>query len=174
MTFNMFRKQPQIEVKPTETDKKIIIAGWLLTAVHLITVLSFYATLPKTIPIHFNLMGEPDAYGHKNTLWVLPLLNLVLYYGMTQLATKLKPWKYNYPVKVTEKNAPRLYAMNMRMMTLVNLGITVLFFAISLHTIALAQSFDFLNLGWLMLALIMALTLMPFWFILKMFKIPKE
>ncbi|AKA34393.1 DUF1648 domain-containing protein [Flagellimonas lutaonensis] len=174
MTFNMFRKQPQIEVKPTETDKKIIIAGWLLTAVHLITVLSFYATLPKTIPIHFNLMGEPDAYGHKSTLWIIPVLNLILYYGMTQLVTKLKPWKFNYPVRVTEKNAPRLYGMNIRMMVLVNLGISALFFVVTLHTIAVAKSFDLLNLGWLILVLLATLTLMPFWYILKMFKLPKE
>lgn len=174
MIFSMFRKQPKIDVRPNNTGRKFILAGWLLAAAHVTIALSFYVTLPKTIPVHFNLIGEPDAYGHKSTVWIFPLLNLVLYYGMMQLVTKLKPWKYNYPVEVTEKNAPTLYRMNIRMLVLINLGISLLFFVVTLHTIAVAKSYTHLNLGWLLLVLIAALTLMPFWFIFRMFKLPKE
>lgn len=103
----MFRKQPKIDIRPTKKDKKLIEIGWLLVLFNFALVFLFYFDLPNTILIHFNLKGEADRYGSKTNVWVLQTLNIVLYYGLTPVVTKLKPWQDNYPVTVTSENAPK-------------------------------------------------------------------
>ncbi len=39
---------------------------------------AFYSRLPETIPTHWNFKGEPDAYGHRSTIWLMPLLSIPL------------------------------------------------------------------------------------------------
>jgi uncharacterized membrane protein len=42
----------------------------------LINVLN-WADLPERIPIHWNFQGQPDSWGGKGTLWLLPFLFLI-------------------------------------------------------------------------------------------------
>lgn len=169
----MFRKQPKIEVKPTKTDRLVMRVGWALVALHFILVVVFYADLPDTIATHFNLKGVADGFGHKKDLWALPILTLFFYYGLWLLTTRMKPWNYNYPTKVTEVNAPLLYALSIRMMVRINLGIVLLFLAISLHSIVLTQKIENINIAWIPIALVICITLYPFVVIYQMFQIPK-
>ncbi len=37
----------------------------------------YYSQLPEEIPIHFNAAGDADGFGKKNTIWLLPILNIV-------------------------------------------------------------------------------------------------
>lgn len=170
----MFRKQPKIDIKPSEKDKKLVIIGWLCVFINFVIVLLFYFDLPETIPIHFNFKGEPDGYGNKSYIWSLPILNLVLYLGLNLVATKLKPWQYNYPVTVTNENAPTLYSMGIQMIIWLNLGIAILFTFLSLHTLLLAKGIIVPNLGWVIPVLTAVITITPFLYIIKMFKIPKS
>ncbi len=169
----MFKSNPKIDITPNATDRKIILAGRGLVALHFILVLSFFYELPDTIATHFNLAGKADGFGSKNDIWAMPLLNLIMFYGMTLIATKMKPWNYNYPTKVTEKNAPILYAMSIRMLIYINLIIALLFLIISLHTILLAKGITGFNIGWLIILLVVTLTIGPFFYMYKMFKVPK-
>jgi uncharacterized membrane protein len=169
----MFKKQPKIDIKPNEFDRKLILAGWLIVGLNFILALTFYFQLPEIIATHFNLKGEPNGYSSKDSIWIIPILNLILYYGMTQIATKIKPWNYNYPTKVTEKNAPALYTMSIRMLVWLNLGIALVFLVISTHTILLAREVTSIDIGWVIIALVVAITIGPFIYIYKMFKVPK-
>jgi uncharacterized membrane protein len=169
----MFKKQPKIDIKPNEFDRKIMLAGWFLVMLNFIIVLSFFFNLPEIIPIHFNLKGEADGFGSKTSLWTIPIFNVLMYYGMTLVATKVKPWNYNYPTKVTEKNAPALYTMSIRMLVWLNLGIALVFLVISTHTILLAREVTSIDIGWVIIALVVAITIGPFIYIYKMFKVPK-
>jgi uncharacterized membrane protein len=45
----------------------------------------YYTELPDTIPQHFNARGEADGFGPKITLWILPILGVVLYMILTIL-----------------------------------------------------------------------------------------
>ncbi|GMN10901.1 hypothetical protein MTsPCn9_27870 [Croceitalea sp. MTPC9] len=170
----MFGNQPKIDIKPNEFDRKLILVGWILVALNFILALSFYSGLPDTIPTHFNLKGEADGFGNKSTLWLVPFFNLITYFGMTMLATKMKPWNYNYPTKVTEKNAPKLYAMSIRMLVWLNLGIAFIFLVISLNSILLAKEVTNFSIGWLIIVLVAVITIRPFVSIFKMFKVPKS
>lgn len=135
----------------------------------------FYFGLPDEIPTHFNLKGDADGFGPKNTIWALPILTAIMYYGMTLVGTKIKPWKMKYPIKVTEKNAPRLYRMNLRMLVNLNLGISLVLFPISLEII-FAEIYINSGLSPIIATTIIAIfiTLLPFYYIFKMYKLPKS
>ncbi|MGW9687185.1 DUF1648 domain-containing protein [Flagellimonas sp. 2504JD1-5] len=125
--MSIFSKKPKIEVKPNGTDIKLVKLGWAIVALNVLLVLVFYFDLPETIPTHFNLKGEADGYGHKSTLWIIPILSATLYFGLSFFVTKMKPYHMNFPVKVTEKNAPELYALGIRMIAVMNLASVVAF-----------------------------------------------
>jgi uncharacterized membrane protein len=61
--------------------------------------------LPDRIPTHFNISGQPNAWGSPGILWVLPAVGLGLYLLMTALAS-IQFRSYNLPVRVTETNLP--------------------------------------------------------------------
>lgn len=169
----MFNNHPKIDVKPNEFDRRLIRCGWLVVALNFILVLAFYFQLPETVPIHFNLKGEADGFGSKNNIWIIPIFNLVLYLGMTLLIKKMKPWNYNYPTKVTETNASKLYSMCIRMMAVINFSIALLFLWISAEMLLSIQGNHALTLP-ILFAFVAFITLYPFYIIFKMFKVPKK
>ncbi|PTD94077.1 hypothetical protein C9439_04425, partial [archaeon SCG-AAA382B04] len=63
-----------------------IIVFLLLT---LYVVFTNYMGLPETVPIHFNAQGEPDAWGSKTSLLILP--------GVQVFVTALAFIIYKYP-----------------------------------------------------------------------------
>jgi len=171
--YKMFRKHPKIEIKPSKTDIKLILVGWVLVCLNFILVLVFYFDLPETIPTHFNLKGKVDDFGNKSTLWILPIINLICYFCLTWVTTKVKPHNYNYPTRVTQKNAPILYAMSIKMVVRLNLGIAMLFLLITVHTILSAKEVTNNVMGSILAVLVFTLILGPFIYIVKMFKVPK-
>lgn len=118
--MSWFKKHPRVEVKPSQADVLLYRAGWMVVAFNVFLVLGVYADLPETIPTHFNFLGRVDGYGHKSALWAIPMLSAGLYLALGLVATKLKPWLMNYPVKVTEENAPKLYSLALRMLAVMN------------------------------------------------------
>jgi uncharacterized membrane protein len=61
--------------------------------------------LPERIPTHFDISGQPNAWGSPGFLWILPVVGLGLYLLMTALAS-IQFRSYNFPVRVTETNLP--------------------------------------------------------------------
>ncbi len=170
----MFNNQPKIDVKPTKMDLRVLRIGWLVIVLNVLVVFAFYFKLPESIPRHFNLKGEVDGYGSKSTLWMLPIISGLSYFLLFMMTTKMKPWNFNYPTKVTEKNAPILYALCLQMLVWLNLSIAVLFFIITLEILLKALEIEGLALGWTIIPLIAFVLLFPFWYIIKMFKVPKS
>lgn len=64
----------------------------------------YYGDLPDQVPLHFGLSGNADSYGPKALLWILPVINLGLFY-LLGLSAKTSYKLFNYPVKITEENA---------------------------------------------------------------------
>src|ERR1019366_5590605 len=61
--------------------------------------------LPDRIPTHFNISGQPNAWGPPEFLWFLPVVAIGLYLLMTVLGS-IQFRRYNLPVPVTESNLP--------------------------------------------------------------------
>ena len=75
-----------------------LVAAIALLAAFLVLGL-YYGSLPNIIPIHFNAQGIADGFGNKSTLWVVPVLALLLCLGLIQLNRNLPKMKRNIDKK---------------------------------------------------------------------------
>lgn len=92
----------------------------------LILMASFhYGDLPEQIPIHFNLRGDPDNYGDKIMVYLLPAIGVLLS-GIFFYTIK-KPHRFNYPVKLTPENVFRQYRIATSMLRVLKTSVIWLF-----------------------------------------------
>ncbi|NAY92967.1 DUF1648 domain-containing protein [Muricauda sp. JGD-17] len=167
--MSLLKSHPKIEVKPTTLDKSLTRAGWAIVAFNAVLVLLFYFDLPETIPTHFNWEGQVDGYGHKLSLWIIPFISALMYMGLGFLISKMRPHQMNYPVKVTEKNAPKLYATMLRMVTVMNLCFVIAFLITTAVILLKVKNLvDTVDVQ-LLIGLWVVNGLVPFYFIYKMF-----
>lgn len=137
-------------------NMRILYLGIAVWFVAWITwLLSVYTGLPDVIPTHFNAAGEVDGHGGKGSLWMLPgiaLFTVLITLGLPQAAPSL----INYPVKITEENRERQYALMLQFLSGLTLIMMALFTYISWITVRIATSGEAnadLGLGvWLLIA----------------------
>lgn len=86
----------------------------------------YYGQLPAEIPMHFNARGEADSYGPKILLWLLPLINLAMFYGLEATTKSGFKW-FNYPVKITEANAAEQHRIALQLIAVLRLVVNLLF-----------------------------------------------
>jgi hypothetical protein len=70
--------------------------------------------LPEQIPIQFDAVGHPTAWGSPAMLVLLPAITLIIYLLFT-VVTRF-PGAFNYPVKVTSFNRRRMENLAVDMM----------------------------------------------------------
>jgi uncharacterized membrane protein len=130
--------RPRIKISRTAGDWAIdLFAFAFLVALVAIPAVN-YASLPDTIPTHFNAAGQPDGYGGRDTLWILPATGLFLYILMTII--ERFPQIYNYPVEITEENAERQYRNAVRLIRVLKTIILVAFSFLIFKTIQTATA----------------------------------
>lgn len=112
-------------------------------------------SLPDIIPIHSDASGKPNNWGSKGVMWILPIIALILFIGMTVL-TKF-PHTFNYPSRVTEENAPKFYLLGRQMMKWLNCEIMFIFLIFVWDFIQSAQGADGLGIWFLPVLLIILL-----------------
>lgn len=121
-------KRPKIELELTLTDRIGEWIGWITLAASWISAVYAYAVLPETIPTHFNMTGEPNGYGNKISLLLIPLISTVVFVGMTLI--NRKPEIFNYPAKITPENAAFHYRSATRMIRWLKFSIVLIFLII--------------------------------------------
>ncbi len=94
--------------------------------------------VPDSVPTHFNARGNPDDYGSKTFLWMLPVIAFVVY-SILSLVVRI-PEKSNYPVTITPANARRQYTLRIRLLRYLKVAIVLMFFFISYKTVMVAQA----------------------------------
>jgi uncharacterized membrane protein len=94
------------------------------------------ARLPARVPTHFALNGRPDAWGSSVMLLVLPAIAVGLYVLMSVVARY--PAAFNYPVRVTPRNRPRLEALALDMIAWLKMELACMFAAIQWFAIRVA------------------------------------
>jgi uncharacterized membrane protein len=120
----MERPVLNIELNFLDWVKEIIAATSLMGMFGLL--IFYFPDLPDKIPAHFNAAGEVDRFGSKASIWVLPIVGVLLYLGLTGL--NQFPHIYNYPVKITESNADHQYRIVSRMIRTLKAVIMIFFF----------------------------------------------
>lgn len=93
--------------------------------------------LPQRIPTHFGANGQPNAWGPPGSLWLLPIVGAALY--MIISVVSLFPASFNFPVRSTAANRPRLEALTLQMMAWVKAELCCLFLTIQWSIIQSAR-----------------------------------
>ena len=152
--------KPEIAVKNFSKEKvsslqiayEVLAASGLLF--HIVLITRAWASLPSTIPVHYGLSGQPNAWGGKIELLELPVVSVILYVGLTWLARyphKLNPWT------ITERNAEQLYRLAKSSVGAVKGLLVWLFTAITWQTIRVAMG-QTGGLGGAFIAVILGIT----------------
>lgn len=133
----MKEERPRLNIPLNVPD--YIQEGLSLAAVFLIVFIpiKYFTDLPDIIPIHFNLEGEPDNFGTKKTIFLLPAISIALYIFMTGI--NKYPHTFNYTHKITPENAFSQYRAGTRLIRFVKLLILVSFLYLEWITIRTAM-----------------------------------
>jgi uncharacterized membrane protein len=132
--------QPALKLSETSTERALkgvngvlILLGFGLAAAH-------YPDLPDRIPTHFNLWGNPDSYGSKTGIFVLPALNLLIVAGLLYLMRF--PHKINYLTPITAENAENEYRKGRILLLAVGfvVGILLVFLNWNIIRVGLSES----------------------------------
>jgi uncharacterized membrane protein len=99
-----------------------------LTFLYWVTYSALYGPgpLPGRIPTHFDISGQPNAWGAPTLLWLLPVIGTGLYLLMTALAS-IKFRRYNLPARITEANLPFMQEQTGLMMAWIKCELLCLF-----------------------------------------------
>jgi uncharacterized membrane protein len=130
------KTRPRIKIRRTTPDWVIEFLAFAFLIILIALPLIFANDLPERIPTHFNFAGEPDDYGTKMTLWLLPVIGTIMYLGMTIVESF--PYIYNYPVEITQENAVNQYRLATRLIRILKTIILIIFSFISYGTIKTA------------------------------------
>jgi uncharacterized membrane protein len=117
--------RPRIKIKLVAFDWVIEIIAIILLFLLFAVPLIHLKDLPATIPTHFNGSGQPDGYGSRATIWLLPFTGLLMYILLTVLSAF--PHIYNYPVTITEANAAFQYRLATRLMRMLKAVLLLIF-----------------------------------------------
>jgi len=130
-------KRPKIRIQADRFDY-LLEALTLIGLIGLLIITAInYGSLPESIPKHFDWQGNPDSYGSKNTIWFLPILGILLYFGLTILSRY--PHTFNYSVQVTNDNAERIYKKGIITIRIIKLMIVSTFVYFNLKMISIAS-----------------------------------
>lgn len=125
--------RPNLKIKRDWLDYLIEICSILILFSIIIVVIVNYSKLQNIIPTHYNLTGDVDSYGSKNTIWIYPLVAILFYVGLS-IVIKY-PHKFNYPITITDMNIKRVYKLSIMVIRLIKFLFLVLLFYFSLKTI---------------------------------------
>ncbi|MFC2137457.1 DUF1648 domain-containing protein [Bacteroidota bacterium] len=121
--------KPRIIIKPSKVVRVMDVIS-IITIIYLIIISTHsYVNAPDIVPTHFDINGNPDNWGSKITLFIIPGLALFFYLIFTIISRF--PHAFNYPIKITEENADRQYTLALKFLSLIKLSIIILFTFIS-------------------------------------------
>jgi hypothetical protein len=93
--------------------------------------------LPAQVPLHYGLLGNPDSWGPKETLLILPLVSLFSYamfsYGQRH------PERSNVPWKINDLNRAQIYSMVKQLLTWEKLAMVSLFSYLQVAGVMIAK-----------------------------------
>ena len=113
-------------------NKFLDIIGLALVVALVIMTFIYWGNAPDIIPTHYNFKWEVDAYGSKNTVFILLPIVLITYIGIAVLSKF--PQVYNYPVEINLRNKEKQYLMASTFIRVLNVEIVTLFFFIQMNS----------------------------------------
>jgi len=131
-----YSDRPRLIIEASDADKLIDIISITMLASAFVYLSMNYSALPDRIPTHFDGSGHPDGWGSKETIWFLPVLGALLFFGIRFLYNI--PHRFNYLVEITADNAEKQYRLAVNMIRYLNLAIAIIFSVIVISMIQIA------------------------------------
>ncbi len=88
-------------------------------------VIITWKNIPDMIPGHYNIAGEIDKYSSKNSIWILIVVQILLFTMMSVLERFPNIW--NTGVQITDENVERVYTNLRNMQTYLKMMIMIYF-----------------------------------------------
>ncbi|WP_377890686.1 DUF1648 domain-containing protein [Alkalihalobacillus sp. R86527] len=117
--------RPDIDIEKPFLHKVLDIIGITALLLVLASIVINWSSIPETVPQHFNATGEPDRWGDKWTIFLLPSIGVILWIGLSFL--ERIPQSFNYVVKIKEGNAERQYYFAVTLIRLIKNEISIFF-----------------------------------------------
>jgi len=99
-------------------------------------VLAYWNDLPETVPTHFGTLGQPDDWGPRGILFLLPGMGTLLF-GLFLVIQRI-PHRFNYIWTITPQNAASQYGLARRFIQVLGVLIQGLFAVIVYETVTTA------------------------------------
>jgi hypothetical protein len=131
---------------------------FLLALMFILTLHSFFL-MPGTVPVHFNISGEPDSWGSRWMIWLLPFIAVAA--SLLLALVHKVPQYINYPVQITKENAQRQFLLVRQFLYVLNLKIVLIFAIIQLQQVRMALAKSALFAMPLLLPIILLLVFSP-------------
>jgi uncharacterized membrane protein len=164
--------RPKIILKLSVFDKSIeILTGFLLFFMWA-WLLYHYSMLPEKIPTHFNFAGEADGFGNKKDLFILAISATILYILLSIL--NRFPHIFNYPVEVTEHNAPKLYQLGNQMLRSLKFLTILAMCLVQIFNVNIAKNNEGSLPNVIIFGVIGLILISTGYFIIKMFRISNK
>jgi uncharacterized membrane protein len=94
---------------------------WVLEAVALallilmfVTVAAYWSELPERVPRHYGASGNPDRWGGRGGMWLMPIVSAGLYALLTAGSRYQRPPLVNLPFSV-DRSRPEAQKLLLRM-----------------------------------------------------------
>ena len=117
--------RPIIKVKKDLIDYLYLYGSYFLTVSMWFFVFYHYQSLPDDIPVRYGMNGMPDGFGHKSTLFFVPVLVSLMVIFLNVLS--LFPNKFNYLREITTENAEWQYKKALKLIRYLQFFIPVIF-----------------------------------------------
>ena len=130
---------------------------------NLVYLIVAWGNLPEQIPAHFDSSGNVTRYGGKGELLILPIMNFLMYIGVSVVERFPQIW--NTGVKATEENKWRLYRIIKNMLVTIKMEMVALIVFISIN-----QSLGANLPGWIIPIIPIVITVSIVFFIVKLIR----
>ncbi|MEN1967349.1 DUF1648 domain-containing protein [Lentibacillus sp. N15] len=144
-------KHPKIDLPADKRVHFLNVLAVLMLVESVVYVVIAYGSLPETVPTHFNGKGEVDGWGHKATVFLLPIIAVITYVPLYFISKA--PHTFNFPGEITEENVARLYQSARLFVTIINVETVAIFTSLSWETVRAAQGHDTFGV-WSIIAII--------------------
>jgi uncharacterized membrane protein len=146
------------------TDKVLEVVGVASSIAIIIFPMIYYADLPAEIPTHFNFKGEPDDWGSRASIWLLPVIAIVMYVVLSLLNYFLV---LKQSINTSDKPNPETLQQVLSLMQVLKLSLNLSFLYIVFATIRVALGSAEGPGIWFLPVFVVLLTILPLFFVLK-------
>ena len=164
-------KNSKFKIALTTFDKWVEIISLLLIVVLWIATAYIYTAFTGIIPIHFDEDGNPDNYGSKAAIFLLPIIGTAVFILLTAL--NKYPLIFNYSVTITDENRKYQYQNAIRMLRCLKLSIAIICTIITIEMYLSGSKKTYITGSWFLIMIFLVINIPVAYFIMRMFMKPK-